>query len=53
MVCARGCWEAALCGAPDVKFALYIVAGMVVRVGMDQRVTVCGYGNRREVGGRG
>ena len=29
VVCARGCWEVALCGAPDVKFALYTVAGMV------------------------
>jgi hypothetical protein len=33
---------AALCGTPDVKVALYTVAGMVVRVGLEQRVRVCG-----------
>ena len=40
VVRARGCWEVAVGGAPDVKFALCTVAGMVVRVGMAQRVTV-------------
>jgi len=40
-----------------VKVALYTVAGMVLRVGLEQRVTVCGYGTglgwvgRREVRG--
>ena len=35
-------------GAPDVKFALYTVAGMVVRV-----LRHVGMGNRRDVGGKG
>ena len=53
VVCARGCLVVALCGTLDVEVALYTVAGMVVRIGLEQRVTVCGYGNRREVRGRG
>ena len=53
VVCAQGCWMAALCGTPDVEVAVYTVAGIVVRFVLGQRVTICGYGNRREVRGRG
>jgi len=53
VVCAQGCWIVALCGTSDVEVTLCTVAGMVVRVGLEQRLTVCGYGNRREVRGRG
>ena len=52
VVCAQGCWIAALCGTSDVEVALCTVAGIVVRVVLGQTVTVCGYGNRREVRGR-
>ena len=38
MVCAHGCWEAALCGAPDVKFALYTVAGIQYTVRTSHQV---------------
>jgi len=53
VVCAQGCWIAALCGTPDVEVALYTVARMVVRIVLGQRVTVCGYGKMREVRDRG